>query len=169
MTPQAHAALAPPVLPYGPDKTLTLFFEDFAKFKGFATRPEFWWPFVLILTLHLAIAAAGSIVIATRFTDEIMTDGHLLLGLNPVASASGIEGAGAVFALALVSLHLLIGTVTLLPLVAVTWRRLHDTGLPGSMFFLGFIPAIGGLVLLLLLARPSAPERHHAAWSDTRT
>jgi uncharacterized membrane protein YhaH (DUF805 family) len=169
MTPHAHAALAPPVLRYGPDKTLTLFFEDFTKFKGFATRPEFWWPFVLILTLHLAIATTGSVVIATRFTDDLVTDGHNLFGLNSVVSVPGIEGAGAIFALALVSLHLLIGAVTLLPLIAVSWRRLHDTGLPGSMFFLGFIPAIGGVVVLLLLARHSAPERHHAEWSDTQT
>ncbi|RJN32539.1 DUF805 domain-containing protein [Nesterenkonia natronophila] len=168
MTYHAHAALPHAALPYGPDRTLTLFLEDFAKFKGFATRAEFWWPFVLILTLHLAIAATGLIVIGTTFADDLVSHTSIPLGADPILLNIGIEGAGAVFAFGLVGLHVIIGVVTIMPLIAVTWRRLHDVGLPGPTFFLVAIPVLGWIGLLLLLARPSAPEKHRAKWSDAR-
>ena len=168
LTHHAYAASAPTAAAYGPDQTLTFFLEDFAKFKGFATRAEFWWPFVLILALHLTIATTGLLIIATSFAEDIVDHTNSPLGVNLVLLEMGIQGTGAVFALALVSLHVLIGAVTILPLIAVTWRRLHDVGLPGTVFFLVTIPIIGWIVLLIILARNSAPEKHKTKWSDAR-
>ena len=37
------------------------------------------------------------------------------------------------------------------PSVAVTVRRLHDTGRSGGYLFLGFLPVIGSVCLLVLL------------------
>lgn len=39
---------------------------------------------------------------------------------------------------------------TLIPSLAVTWRRLHDINLSGAWFFLGFIPYIGNLIVLTM-------------------
>lgn len=39
--------------------------------------------------------------------------------------------------------------VILIPSVALCWRRLHDSGKSGALYFLSFIPYIGGLILFV--------------------
>ncbi|WP_078543535.1 DUF805 domain-containing protein [Litchfieldia alkalitelluris] len=39
----------------------------------------------------------------------------------------------------------------LLPSIAVTVRRLHDTGKSGWWFFISFIPIIGAIILLIFM------------------
>lgn len=41
--------------------------------------------------------------------------------------------------------------------ITVTVRRYHDQGLSGWMFFIGFIPAIGGLLEIIFMLQPSQP------------
>lgn len=47
--------------------------------------------------------------------------------------------------------------VVLLPLIAVTLRRLHDVGKSGWMILIGLIPIVGMLVLIYLYVQPSQP------------
>ena len=63
------------------------------------------------------------------------------------------------------SLGLLSGLYTLavlLPSIAVTVRRLHDTDRTGWWILLGFIPIIGGIVLLVfyVLEGTRGPNRY---------
>ena len=44
----------------------------------------------------------------------------------------------------------IVGLVHIIPLLAVTWRRLHDTNRSGGFYFLGMIPFIGAIILLIL-------------------
>ena len=37
------------------------------------------------------------------------------------------------------------------------WRRLHDGNRSGLFFFLGFIPSLGGILLLGMMAERSKP------------
>ena len=46
---------------------------------------------------------------------------------------------------------------TLVPGLAVTWRRLHDIGKGGGWYFLLFIPLVGWIFLLVWLCRDSQP------------
>jgi uncharacterized membrane protein YhaH (DUF805 family) len=59
---------------------------------------------------------------------------------------------------------LLLGIVT--PGLAVTCRRLHDTGRSGWLQLLNFIPFVGPVVLIVFLALPSdrGPNRFGPAW-----
>lgn len=43
----------------------------------------------------------------------------------------------------------------LLPSLAVGVRRLRDAGYPWGFLFLGFIPVIGAIILIVLLCQPS--------------
>lgn len=47
---------------------------------------------------------------------------------------------------------------TLIPTLAITWRRLHDTGRSGGFYFLLGIPFVGGLIVLVLLALSPEPS-----------
>jgi uncharacterized membrane protein YhaH (DUF805 family) len=53
----------------------------------------------------------------------------------------------------LIVLYFILFFVTYLPSIAVTVRRLHDTGNAGWMFFVIFIPLIGAIWLLILLVK----------------
>ena len=57
-------------------------------------------------------------------------------------------------------LSALFGLATLLPYIAVTARRLHDTDRSGWWQLLGLIPIIGWLILLVWLIRPGAKGRN---------
>ena len=45
----------------------------------------------------------------------------------------------------------------IIPSLAVTVRRLHDTGRGGAWFFISFIPFIGSIWLLVLMCLDSTP------------
>lgn len=45
----------------------------------------------------------------------------------------------------------------LLPSLGLLWRRLHDIGKSGWWFFLGFIPIVGAIILIVWCTRPSDP------------
>jgi len=64
------------------------------------------------------------------------------------ALVDGFLGMGAFIAITLFSLAL--------PLVAVTVRRLHDTGHTGAWWLVSLVP-LGGLVVLYFAAQASAP------------
>lgn len=54
-------------------------------------------------------------------------------------------------------LGLLYGLAVFLPALAVSVRRLHDTGKSGWLLLLSFIPALGLIILIIFLAIDSTP------------
>ena len=46
---------------------------------------------------------------------------------------------------------------TFIPTLAVTWRRLHDIGKSGGFYFIGLIPLVGAILLIVWLATDSQP------------
>lgn len=46
----------------------------------------------------------------------------------------------------------------LVPTLAVTWRRLHDIGKAGGFYFIGLIPLVGWIILLVWLIKESEPQ-----------
>src|ERR671936_236786 len=106
-------------------------YRNYAKFDGRATRPEYWW--FLLFTF-------------------VVTVGVYLLGLLLYAAAR----SNVVFGLVgLVVVVFLIGSF--IPSLAVGVRRLHDTDRSGWWYLISFIPYIGGIILLILLALPGTP------------
>ena len=55
----------------------------------------------------------------------------------------------------------LIGLLLLIPGLAVSVRRLHDTGKSGLWLLIFFIPLLGALVLLLFFVQPSTDGMNH--------
>ena len=54
-------------------------------------------------------------------------------------------------------LYGLYGLGVLIPSLAVTWRRMQDTGRNGLWILLGLIPFVGGIILLIFMILPGTP------------
>lgn len=138
------------------------FFKKYARFKGFASRSEFWWVTLAQFLLFLLLGGGYIGVFAA------LAEGSANLETFTTATSASFEaeGGAAVALLTMSLLNLAVALALLIPTLAVTWRRLHDAGLPGPLYFLIFIPAVGSITLLILLALPTRSEKHKQIWAD---
>lgn len=114
--------------------------KRYAQFEGRANRREYWM-FQLFLLLAATVVGALSLTVA------------LVAGLVLEADSSWMAGI-TIGALALVGLLWL---ATIVPLVAVTVRRLHDCNQSGWLYLLALVP-MGGLVILVFALLPGTPQ-----------
>ncbi len=104
--------------------------KKYAVFSGRARRKEYWF-FVLFNIIISIILAVIDGVTGT---------------LDP---ESGMGLLGLVYTLAI-----------LIPALAVSVRRLHDTGRSGWWLLLLLIPLIGTIVILIFMVQDSKPEEN---------
>jgi uncharacterized membrane protein YhaH (DUF805 family) len=74
-----------------------------------------------------------------------------VVGLN----VSGLSLGRADFMVSAI-LSLIFFTI-ILPTLAITWRRLHDTNRGGQYFLFGLVPLVGTVVLIVYLASETNP------------
>lgn len=48
----------------------------------------------------------------------------------------------------------------LLPTLGLIWRRLHDIGKAGGWYFIGLIPVVGAIVLIVWFCQASEPTEN---------
>ena len=104
----------------------TVLKERFADFQGRARRSEFWWFYLFVMIVFIALYA---VVMALAF------------------SGSGLLAAIGGIAFLVVVLGLFI------PYLAVAVRRMHDTGRSGWFLLIGMIPLVGLIVLFWFVQR----------------
>jgi uncharacterized membrane protein YhaH (DUF805 family) len=102
-------------------------FRNYATFEGRARRMEF-WSFSLFCFVVLVVLSMLDRAMGT---------------MNP---AVGMGLLGGIFCLAV-----------LVPSIAVTVRRLHDTDRSGLWYLLVLLPLIGGIVILVFMLLDSQP------------
>ena len=107
-------------------ESLQSVFQNYAVFEGRARRSEYWW-------FCLAYSLVSSVI-------------------SGVARAFVSGGAS----MALSSISAIIAVACLVPSIAVTTRRLHDTGRSGWWQLLS-LTCIGGIVVIVWLAMDSQP------------
>jgi len=116
--------------------------NNYANFTGRARRREYWM-FTLInsvILILLQIPVQGA-VIAMAAQNEAAT-----------APSAGLTGVTLIFVILLVVYSLAV----MVPSIAVTVRRLHDTGKSGWWYLLNLIP-LGSLVILVFMVLDSEP------------
>ncbi|MBN9155393.1 MAG: DUF805 domain-containing protein [Microbacterium sp.] len=135
----ASAPLYPPLYGASFGQAIARFFKKYATFSGRASRSEYWWWFLFNFIVGIVLY-----VIA------------LILGFVQVDAATNTVtfGPGYWFVSIVGGLW---GLAILVPHLAVIWRRLHDTNKSGGFFFLAFIPFVGGIILIVLLALDTNP------------
>ena len=100
-------------------------FRQYADFRGRARRKEYWM-FTLFNCIFIGVGAMILFLIGNTIS---LTAGMVALGIS-------------------VAIYTL---VLLIPTLAVTVRRLHDTGKSGWFVLLNLIPYVGGLVLFIFM------------------
>lgn len=134
---------------------MSLMFEPlkkYAQFSGRARRSEFWLFALFIFIVEIVYVA---VLAATG-------------GMN---SGGGAPGGAAMAVIGIFSL-LFLGL--LIPSLAVTFRRLHDTDRSAWWLLLSFIPVLGSLALLVFYLLPGTngpnkfgPDPKGASTGDT--
>ena len=116
------------------------FFTKYADFTGRASRSEYWWTVLAIEIVAIVLTAISFALILPSVIaqSQAIQDGDTTTVVSP--------GWGSVvFSI----LFFIVWAGLLVPTLALTWRRLHDTNRSGGFFFLGFIPWVGGIILLV--------------------
>ena len=130
-------------------QAVTVCFQKYATFEGRATRAEFWfWQlFHLLCFIGLFLLVFISNFLYNVGNTPVTPDAPQLI--EPFWGLPYIYGFYLIF---------LLGTI--MPSLAVVVRRLHDIGKSGWFYFIGAIPIIGGIILLIWMCKDSEPQRN---------
>lgn len=122
-------------------QAVSRFFRSYATFTGRASRSEFWWVQLFMSLIQLVptvLIFVGLATLAGANTDYPTSQqwSPLFVGLG---------------------LLILIELAMIVPILAITWRRLHDGNYPGTFYLFAFIPYVGGIVVLVFTLMKSVP------------
>jgi uncharacterized membrane protein YhaH (DUF805 family) len=131
-------ALLPARAVRAPDQEVAVSFGDAVRscLTQFATfsgraRRSEFWWFYLFTVLAQAVGAVLDAIVGTDFT----------------AGSGLFQG--------------IVGLALLLPMLAVSVRRLHDTSRSGWWILIGLVPIVGWIVLLVFYVQDSHPDNQH--------
>ena len=108
------------------------FFKGYVDFTGRSKRSEYWWIWLTNMILLVPFYSAYFKVLA-----------------NPRNEAALMALGGIAI------IYMIFGLALILPMLALTVRRLRDAGFHWALIFVIFIPMVGPLALLALLAMPT--------------
>ena len=124
------------------DALTTVFRNKYATFSGRASRSEYWWAYL------------GYFVIATVLQIFALVGGIILIDAGQLAI--------------LPTLIALVGIVALIiPTIAVSVRRMHDTGKSGWMLLILIIPCIGFILWIVWMVEDG--QAHDNAYGPVPT
>lgn len=108
-------------------------FSKYATFEGRASRSEYWFFYLFNILLEIGLYVVG-----------------LILGAIVGDATGALAGMGIGYVL-----FCLYALVALIPGISVFVRRMHDIGRSGWWFWIGLIPFVGAIVLLVFLVTGS--------------
>ena len=125
------------------DALTTVFRNKYATFSGRASRSEYWWGYL------------GYLVIATVLQIVGLVGAAALLNVNE--SLAGL--------VILIPYLAILGMI--IPTIAVSVRRLHDTGKSGWMLLIIMIPCIGFILWIVWMVEDG--QAHENAYGPVPT
>lgn len=128
-------------------QAITSGFKNYANFKGRASRSQFWWFYLFIILVAIALAVVDQTLGFTVGAQVIdLGDGNVFE--TPGTGVLGILWGLAVF----------------LPFLGLAVRRLHDTNRTGWWvlwgFLLTFVCFVGVIILIVFYASKGTPDEN---------
>ena len=118
-------------------------FAGWSTWSGRATRAEYWWWFLFVWLVSL-IPYVG-----------------IFASMDWTTTGDGsFEGTGGGASVLWWILFVVVWLALLLPSIAVSVRRLHDTNRSGWWYWIVLVPCIGGIWYLILMLLPSTPGQN---------
>lgn len=108
------------------------FFKGYVDFTGRSKRSEYWWIWLTNMILLVPFYSVYFKALANPRNETA------LMALGGIAI-----------------IYMIFGLALMLPMLALTVRRLRDAGFHWALIFVIFIPMVGPLALLALLAMPT--------------
>ena len=105
--------------------------KKYAVFNGRARRKEYWFFFLFNILVSILLAVID-------------------MAIGSFNAEAGMGLLGGIYALAV-----------LIPSIAVSVRRLHDTGRSGWWLLIALVPIIGVIVLVIFMLQDSKPENQY--------
>lgn len=102
-------------------EAINAFFARYTDFQGRSRRSEYWWSYLGLTLIYLAIMIVAGI-------------------LSAIAPVLGMVGYAA---------YVIFLLACIIPSIAIGIRRLHDTDRTGWWLLISFVPLIGAIVLLV--------------------
>jgi len=114
------------------------FWKGYVDFEGRSTRSDYWFVYLVNVLITFAYFLLQAV----------------FGGLVAVTESSFL----AVISLILLLIFFAYGIAAFLPSIALTVRRLRDAGYNWPYIFVTFIPFVGGIILIVLLCKPTKVE-----------
>ena len=112
--------------------------RKYATFQGRARRSEFWWWVLLLFVIG----------IITNLLDNVFGTNINYSAYDTLSSLKISQGGW---------ISAIVGLALFIPTLAVSVRRLHDTGKSGWWWWLNVLCCIGSLILLIFYVTKSDP------------
>ena len=124
------------------DALTTVFRNKYATFSGRASRSEYWWAYL------------GYFVIATVLQIFAIIGGIILIDAGELALLPSLIARVGIVAM-------------IIPTIAVSVRRMHDTGKSGWMLLILIIPCIGFILWIVWMVEDG--QAHDNAYGPVPT
>lgn len=102
-------------------------FGKYVTFAGRAARPEFWKFVIFLIAASIVLSIIDGMIFGPSMTETGVQTTNADGNVSTMHSQTRSYGKGP--------LASLFSLATFLPFLAVSWRRLHDTGRPGWYMF----------------------------------
>lgn len=126
-------------------QALGRFFGKYATFSGRASRSEFWWAYLVVTVVGLVLATIP-------FVYRFATIEYTTVDLSGVEYQ--VSNPPSPLFWVLLTLPAIWWLATIVPSLALGWRRLHDANLPGALWIIAVFVGIAGIVFGLLPSNP---------------
>jgi len=110
-------------------------FSDYATFQGRASRSEFWWFNLFMIIVNVLLYIIYAPLDSWGGTTESLSTQDIVGYISPDTWF----------------------LATIIPVIAVWVRRLHDSDKSGWWYLLVFACGVGGIVLLVFALLPGTP------------
>ena len=133
-----------PNRPVGFIEAYVAYWKNFANFNDRTSRAGFWWVVLMNIIINIVLSSISSVASIGLLSSSLSVNSFDVF--NPL-SASFLAGAGVISYISSVW-----GVLNIIPVLALSVRRLHDVGKRWVWILFLLLPVVGWIILIVLYA-----------------